>query len=62
MMLKPSFREMVEKGGKPEEIAQRNSMLIIVIQLVNAVVDEIFKLIQHRQSSIKTVRLRFLDL
>ena len=41
---KAIFREMVEKGGKPEDIAQRNGMLIIVdTAKVNAVVDEILK-------------------
>ena len=41
---KAIFREMVEKGGKPKDIAERNGMLIIVdTAKVNAVVDEILK-------------------
>lgn len=39
---KAIFREMVEKGGKPEDIAKNNGMLIIIdTDKVNSVIDEI---------------------
>ena len=39
---KAIFREMVEKGGKPKDIAEKNGMLIVVdTEKVNSTVDEI---------------------
>ena len=39
---KAIFREMVEKGGKPEDIAKKNGMLIVVdTEKVNSTIDEV---------------------
>ncbi|MGN1114611.1 MAG: Asp-tRNA(Asn)/Glu-tRNA(Gln) amidotransferase subunit GatB [Oscillospiraceae bacterium] len=39
---KAIFREMVEKGGTPEEIAKKNGMLIVIdTEKVNSTIDEI---------------------
>ncbi|MBQ9375128.1 MAG: aspartate--tRNA(Asn) ligase, partial [Ruminococcus sp.] len=39
---KAIFREMVEKGGKPEEIAKKNGMIITIdTEKVNAVIDDV---------------------